>query len=328
MFFQPWQASLGRLSRGIRLAAESRALSGLAQYASFELSVPSAQTPSRDPRVENLRLRRHLALSYRLMETLNLNEGACNHISVMAPAQSGVGEVMLLAPGYLPDGASLHWSEVNASSLIGLNTHGDVVEDGCWGGRPELSAACIHLGVRNIQPHIKVLMHIHPPHSTALGCLKDPRILPIHQNSLRFIARTAYHQEYAFPDAITAGEDIGKNLQEKDVMIMCNHGIIVAAKSVAIAFDDTYYLERACMSQMMALSACGGNRDQLAIMDKAAEEESIKGYTPEMIETYSNKHFYSWWNRYVHSHPQGILIEIDPSQAFLGGSQSCSLSGR
>jgi hypothetical protein len=35
------------------------------------------------------------------MERLNLNEGACNHLSVMAPARNGKsGErVMLLAPG-------------------------------------------------------------------------------------------------------------------------------------------------------------------------------------------------------------------------------------
>ena len=42
-----------------------------------------------------------LALSYRLLDHLGLNEGACNHLSVMAPARSGKRgeEVMLLGPG-------------------------------------------------------------------------------------------------------------------------------------------------------------------------------------------------------------------------------------
>ena len=42
-----------------------------------------------------------LALSYRLLDHLGLNEGACNHLSIIAPARNGKQgeEVMLLGPG-------------------------------------------------------------------------------------------------------------------------------------------------------------------------------------------------------------------------------------
>ena len=106
---------------------------------------------------ENWRLRRHLALAYRLLDRLELNEGACNHLTVMAPAQNGNGEVMLVVPGVLPDGSALHWSQVTASSLIGIDADQNVLEKGSLGGQPEESAACIHLGFRRIQPHAKVL---------------------------------------------------------------------------------------------------------------------------------------------------------------------------
>ena len=33
---------------------------------------------------ENWRIRRHLALAYRILDRLNLNEGACNHLSAKA----------------------------------------------------------------------------------------------------------------------------------------------------------------------------------------------------------------------------------------------------
>ena len=63
-------------------------------------SVTEALKPCLDPEKENLRLRRQLALSYRLLDRLELNEGACNHLTVMAPMRDGSGkEVMLLAPG-------------------------------------------------------------------------------------------------------------------------------------------------------------------------------------------------------------------------------------
>ena len=50
-------------------------------------------------KTENLRIRRELALAYRLIDKLQLNEGACNHLTAMAPAQSGQGQVMLVVPG-------------------------------------------------------------------------------------------------------------------------------------------------------------------------------------------------------------------------------------
>ena len=98
--------------------------------ASSDLSAASAQRPCAggDARAENARLRRNLALSYRLLDRLDLNEGTCNHLTVLAPARDGSGKsVMLLAPGHLPDGSSLHWSEMTASSLLGVNENLEVV---------------------------------------------------------------------------------------------------------------------------------------------------------------------------------------------------------
>ena len=59
--------------------------------------------------------------------------------------------------GHLPNGgASQHWSEVTASSLIGVDEEGNVIEPGNIGGVVELSAKCIHLGIRQVRPDAKV----------------------------------------------------------------------------------------------------------------------------------------------------------------------------
>ena len=50
----------------------------------------------RDPAEENWRLRQNLAVAYRVINDLSLNEGSCNHLSVMAPAASGSGEEVML----------------------------------------------------------------------------------------------------------------------------------------------------------------------------------------------------------------------------------------
>ena len=114
-----------------------------------------ARSVKKDPGEENWRLRQNLALSYRVINDLALNEGSCNHLSVMAPAASGTGEVMLIAPGHLVEGGGIDWSRVTASSLLGLDSVGRVVEGE---GEPELSGACIHLGVRVARPGARVIM--------------------------------------------------------------------------------------------------------------------------------------------------------------------------
>ena len=39
-----------------------------------------------------------------------------------------------------------------------------------------------------------------------------------------------------------------------DILFLDNHGITVGGESVAVAFDDLYYLERACRQQILAQS--------------------------------------------------------------------------
>ena len=59
-----------------------------------------------EARLENWRRRVDLAACYRGFEKYGLHEGVCNHLSMMAPAANGKGEVMMLIP------YGLHWSEV------------------------------------------------------------------------------------------------------------------------------------------------------------------------------------------------------------------------
>ena len=40
-----------------------------------------------------------------------------------------------------------------------------------------------------------------------------------------------------------------------DVAFLANHGVIVCGARIDHAFDDLYYLERACMAQVIAASS-------------------------------------------------------------------------
>ena len=50
------------------------------------------------------------------------------------------------------------------------------------------------------------------------------------------------------------GERIAHAMQGADVVFLGNHGVVVCGERIAWAYDDLYYLERACMHQVLAQS--------------------------------------------------------------------------
>ena len=56
--------------------------------------------------------------------------------------------------------------QVKASSFVGLNEKGEVVEGT---GEAEISASTIHRGVHHARPDAVCAFHLHPPYCTAIG---------------------------------------------------------------------------------------------------------------------------------------------------------------
>lgn len=93
------------------------------------------------------------------------------------------------------------------------------------------------------------------PYATALTLIRSGRVEWASQNSLKFYGRIAYDDDYnglALDEA--EGNRMCAQLADADVIFLANHGIIVTGPTIAAAFDDLYYLERACMLQVLAMS--------------------------------------------------------------------------
>src|SRR5690606_35602823 len=130
-------------------------------------------------------IRIDLAAAYRMAARQGLNEGICNHFTMMVP---GTEDRFLLIP------YGLHWSEVTASSLIEVDFAGNVIEGE---GEAEATAFCIHAPIHRARPDAVCLLHTHMPHATALSLLEDFRFPFVSQNELGFYGRIAYDEEYA-----------------------------------------------------------------------------------------------------------------------------------
>lgn len=113
----------------------------------------------------------------------------------------------------------------------------------------------IHAAVHRICRQACVL-HTHMPYATALT-LTQARALDttLSQNAMRFHGRVAVDAHYnGLALDAREGERIAHAMQGADVAFLGNHGVVVCGQRMDYAYDDLYYLERACMAQVLAQS--------------------------------------------------------------------------
>jgi len=189
-------------------------------------------------------LRADLALALRAAAHHGLAEGVCNHFSVELPDRSG---------RFLLNPQGLLWHEVQADDIVMVDGHGALLA----GRHPvESTAMYIHGAIHRIARQPCVL-HTHMPHATTLTLIADRALdTRLSQTAMRFHGRVAVDAQYNGL-ALDAGEGerIAGAMQGADVVFLGNHGVVVCADRLAHAYDDLYYLERACQLQLLALSS-------------------------------------------------------------------------
>jgi ribulose-5-phosphate 4-epimerase/fuculose-1-phosphate aldolase len=121
-------------------------------------------------------------------------------------------------------------------------------------GVVELSAQCIHAPIHRITGQ-RVVMHTHQTWAVALNMLKDNRVVPASQTAAFYYENIAYDDDYrGTADTLEEGERLARAMGGKNIVFLKNHGILVAADTVARAYKYLYKMERVCRAQVLALS--------------------------------------------------------------------------
>jgi ribulose-5-phosphate 4-epimerase/fuculose-1-phosphate aldolase len=251
-------------------------------------SITRLKSSRRD--ADERQLRVDLAAVFRMAAALGWHEAVANHFSV---AVSADGKKFLMNP------RRHHFARIKASDLLLLDT--DDPETMSRPDAPDRSAWCIHGTLHAGAPQARCVLHVHPPYATAVSCLADPEIKPIDQNTARFYNRVAIDAGYGgIADNKAEGERLLHALGNKTRLIMRNHGVLVVAETVAEAFHDLYYLERACQTLTLARA----NRETLNLLPHDIAEQTAESWLNYTDSAYA--HF---------AEMKAILDEKDPSYA-------------
>jgi L-ribulose-5-phosphate 4-epimerase len=210
-------------------------------------------------------LRRKLTNGGRVLAHQGQGDFVAGHISVRHPDEPGL---FLMKP------AGIGLEEMSPSSILTVDLEGRKV-DGTMARHNEVF---IHSELFRARADIQAVVHTHAPHAVAFSSLGRD-LAPISNDAGFFHNRLPVYSETT--DLIVSperGKSVAKHFGQNQAVLLRNHGIVTAGRSIEEAVWVAVRLERACQCQLLA-EAAGGPR---CFVDEAdVERKNKRGTRPD-----------------------------------------------
>lgn len=202
-----------------------------------------------------------LAACYRIFDMLGWTEMIFNHITLRVPGTE---------PRFLINPFGLHYREITASSLVLIDLEGNVLRASEW--PVNRAGFVIHSAIHGAMPEAHCVMHTHTTNGVAVSCLKDGLSSDNFYGAMLH-GRVAYHELQGVTVDLAERESLVRDLGDKHVMILRNHGLLSWGNNVAEAYLRLWTLQRACDVQIAAAQAGGAiNRLSQPVIERMLEE--------------------------------------------------------
>lgn len=209
------------------------------------MNVQMKHNPPAPHTAEEWQLRCDLAALYRLVAHHRMTDLIYTHISARVPGP----EHHFLINQY---GVMFH--EMRASDLVKIDLDGNIVEaDSTRPHRVNAAGFTIHSAIHMARPDITCIVHTHTAAGIAVSAQKQG-LLPISQHALKFYGHLAYHSYEGIALDLEERARLIADLGAHKAMILRNHGLLAAGRTIPEAYSAIYYLERACQAQVAALA--------------------------------------------------------------------------
>lgn len=185
-----------------------------------------------------------LAALYRLVAYYRMTDLIDTHITLRVPGPQR---------NFLINRYGVAFEKMRASDLVLIDLEGKVV-DGQHAGHVNAAGFVIHSAIHEARPDLHCIIHTHTAAGMAVAAQRDG-LLPLTQHALKFYGNLAYHTYEGIALSMQERERLVADLGSHKAMILRNHGLLAAGGSVAAAFHEIYFLERACQAQIQAMSA-------------------------------------------------------------------------
>lgn len=279
-------------------ASRSRSFGRTEQYKSRGLHVASIDVKASEPQLnfypplpsdlvacfseKEWRQRCSLAVAYRIAFLHSWHENIFNHITLKVDDS----ESSLDGPHFLLNDFGIGFDEITASNLIKVDLNGMVVDQQIPQERREINPGqgrvfkpgyVLHSAMHATRNDVHAVWHGHDLDASAISQTKFG-ILPLSQEATYVLNKgLSYHPFEGSANDLSEQPRLVANLGPTNQMLMLeDHGPIVACPTLEEAFQGMYFLTRACKYQVKALAAAGGDLGKINMPDENTMNEMVK----------------------------------------------------
>ena len=196
---------------------------------------------------EEWQARVDLAACYRLMDLYEMTDLIANHISMRVPGEPD---------HFLINAYGLLYDEITASSLLKIDHDGNVLAKPEFGPGLDYgvnrAGFVIHSALHMAKPDVNCVIHTHTWAGMAVSTM-ECGLLANTQTAMRF-AHISYHDYDGVETDTAMRQSLVRDMGDNNAMILRNHGLLTAAKTIPEAFNAMHRLELACKTQIAAMS--------------------------------------------------------------------------
>jgi L-ribulose-5-phosphate 4-epimerase len=190
-------------------------------------------------------LREKLAQAGRMLESEGQGDYCMGHVTLRLPDDPNR---MLMKPG-----GGMGLDEMTPENIITINIEGEKVA----GTHHRHNEVFIHTEIMRARPEIQAVVHTHAPHAVVFSSLGKP-LLPVgHGGSMFYEALPVFAETTDLIVNQALGKAVAQCLGPHQAILLRNHGIATAGRTLEEAIWLAITLEKACWMQLVAESAGG-----------------------------------------------------------------------
>lgn len=137
---------------------------------------------------------------------------------------------------------------VKAEEMVGIDIDGNNID-----GKGQVpSEKFIHLGIFRARKDVGSVIHIHPTYSIILSTVFKGSIVTVGQQAVHFTGNIPYYTDASLINSKEQGDDVAKALGNNPVILMKNHGITVAGRTLEEAVFLAVSFEQSAKDHLLA----------------------------------------------------------------------------
>lgn len=142
------------------------------------------------------------------------------------------------------------FEEVTTQDLLCVDLEGNLLEKK---GRLH-SELPLHLEIYRRRKDLFSIVHVHPYYSVMISSVFDGRMKIVSQNGMHFVEGIPFYESAELINLKEQGAELAQIMGDKFVVLMRNHGIVTAGRSIEEAAILAIDFEKAAREHLMVLS--------------------------------------------------------------------------